>query len=259
MIESCRYECGHFKQQRNMEHRRDLSEVYQNNRANSLKRMIMNRKTNVTLGSIKQCTEIKIRVAILGGSGVGKTSVVSQFLFGRFPASGSYIETIEDLYKHRYTESFGEVAMDILDTSGSPDYSCFRDNVIKYCDAFVILYSIGDKNSYEEMRRLREQIIKEKKSDKIPIVIVGNKLDICAKSFMRREALGLVVAGWGHEHVFCTASSPKSVAEIFDTLKALIRSNDIPRKSTDNSLCGGTLFMRPRNSHKPGTMWVKIF
>ena len=107
--------------------------------------------------SKKTFSDNTVRVAFLGGSKVGKTSIISQFLFNRFPATQNYIETIDDLYKHTYTEGDAEITMDIFDTSGSRDYDIFRYQVIKKCDGFVILYSVEDRDSYKEMRVLKKK------------------------------------------------------------------------------------------------------
>ena len=237
--------------------KRDLSESGIT-RSNSFKKTLMHMKSNfLSSDSKKTYSDNTVRVAFLGGSKVGKTSIISQFLFDRFPATQNYIETIEDLYKHRYTEENGEIAMDIFDTSGSRDYDSFRYRVIKKCDGFVILYSVEDRESYREMRVLREQVVTEKKSKKVPIVIVGNKSDCQEKSFLRREAIDSVVSKWGHDHVLCSAKSPADVTCIFDTLKVALRKSEVPKDNRENRCMDGNLWIKAIGRNDK-ILWIKI-
>ena len=187
-------------------------------------------------------------MAFLGGSKVGKTSIISQFLFNRFPATQNYIETIDDLYKHTYTEGDAEITMDIFDTSGSRDYDIFRYQVIKKCDGFVILYSLEDRDSYKEMRVLREQVVNEKRTNNFPIVIVGNKSDCQERTFLRREAIDSVVSKWGHDHVICSATSPADVTMVFDVLKASFRKSDVPLNHRENCSLDGNLYIKAKRA-----------
>jgi GTPase SAR1 family protein len=46
-------------------------------------------------------------------------------------------------------------------------------------DAFILVYSVDDESTFEQVERLRDEIIAEKKGDqRTPIVIVGNKTDV---------------------------------------------------------------------------------
>lgn len=43
---------------------------------------------------------------------------------------------------------------------------------------FLIVYSITSKSSFDEVTQFREQILRVKDADKVPMVIVGNKCDL---------------------------------------------------------------------------------
>ncbi|XP_063790907.1 dexamethasone-induced Ras-related protein 1 isoform X2 [Pseudophryne corroboree] len=64
------------------------------------------------------------RMVILGSSKVGKTSIVSRFLSGRFEEQ--YTPTIEDFHRKFYSIRGEVYQLDILDTSGNHPFPAMR-------------------------------------------------------------------------------------------------------------------------------------
>lgn len=61
------------------------------------------------------------------------------------------------------------------------EYTALRDQHLKEGKGFLMVFSLADKNSLEEAKQLREQIIKLKGTRKIPFVICANKCDLPAE------------------------------------------------------------------------------
>jgi small GTP-binding protein len=53
-----------------------------------------------------------------------------------------------------------------------------RDLYMKSGQGFLLVFSITSKSSLQELTTLREEIIRIKDDENIPIVIVGNKSDL---------------------------------------------------------------------------------
>lgn len=45
-------------------------------------------------------------------------------------------------------------------------------------DGFLLVYSITDDQTLEDLRSIREQILRVDRDKRIPILVVGNKLDL---------------------------------------------------------------------------------
>lgn len=45
-------------------------------------------------------------------------------------------------------------------------------------DAYIIVYSVTDKSSFEKASELRIQLRRARQSENIPIILVGNKTDL---------------------------------------------------------------------------------
>jgi len=67
--------------------------------------------------------------------------------------------------------------LEILDTAGTEHFTAMREMYIKNGHGFVLIYSITAESSFHEVKDIRNQIV-EIKSDKVPMVIAGNKCDL---------------------------------------------------------------------------------
>ncbi|XP_040101722.1 dexamethasone-induced Ras-related protein 1 [Oryx dammah] len=123
------------------------------------------------------------RMVVLGSSKVGKTAIVSRFLTGRF--EDAYTPTIEDFHRKFYCIRGEIYQLDILDTSGNHPFPAMRRLSILTGDVFILVFSLDNRDSFEEVRRLKRQILdtksclknKTKEDVDVPLVICGNKGD----------------------------------------------------------------------------------
>ncbi|XP_062567463.1 GTP-binding protein Rhes-like [Saccostrea cucullata] len=126
------------------------------------------------------------RLVILGSSKAGKTSIVSRFLNNKF--DDSYTPTIEDFHRKIYRIKGEAYRLDILDTSGNHPFPAMRRLSIITGDLFLLVYSIDNRESFEEVERLCQQIQEcktqcrnregeRRQRGAIPVVVVGNKCD----------------------------------------------------------------------------------
>ena len=115
-------------------------------------------------------------IAFLGAGRVGKTSILRRFMFGTFQET--YIETVEDIHRYHVNETGKRLFVNFLDTTGSIPFPAMRELYISNAQAFVLVYSITDENSFLEVKILWEQIKRVRPNIlDIPCVIVGNNLD----------------------------------------------------------------------------------
>ena len=66
--------------------------------------------------------------------------------------------------------------LEILDTAGTEQFASMRDLYIKNGQGFILVYSLVNSQSFNDIRPMREQICRLKGTDKVPIVLVGNKV-----------------------------------------------------------------------------------
>lgn len=68
--------------------------------------------------------------------------------------------------------------IDILDTAGQEDYAVIRDNYFRTGEGFLVVFSLTDRETFDAMNDLREQILRVKVDERIPIILIGNKVDL---------------------------------------------------------------------------------
>ncbi|KAJ6220081.1 hypothetical protein RDWZM_005893 [Blomia tropicalis] len=161
----------------------------------------------------------RYRIVIMGSSAVGKTAIVEQFLYGSFPAT--HCSTVEELHKGEYEiAGGGYIPLEILDTSGSFEFPAMRRLAISTGDAFALVYSIDNQESFEMIKTIREMIINEKGGDPMPpIVVVGNKADLDeSERQVKMELAECECIDWEHGFVECSAKENHNVVNIFSCM-----------------------------------------
>ena len=63
-----------------------------------------------------------------------------------------------------------------------------RDQYMRSGQGFLLVYSITNESSFEEMKSFHEQILRVKDASKVPIVLVGNKSDLEAERVVEQSA-----------------------------------------------------------------------
>eukprot|EP01115_Flamella_aegyptia_P015581 TRINITY_DN96790_c0_g1_i1.p1 TRINITY_DN96790_c0_g1~~TRINITY_DN96790_c0_g1_i1.p1 ORF type:complete len:190 (+),score=91.77 TRINITY_DN96790_c0_g1_i1:34-603(+) len=119
-------------------------------------------------------TEYKL--VIVGGGGVGKSALTIQLIQNHF--IDEYDPTIEDSYRKQVTIDDETCLLDILDTAGQEEYSAMRDQYMRTGQGFLLVYAITSRSSFDEVNTFREQILRVKDKDRVPMALVGNKCDL---------------------------------------------------------------------------------
>lgn len=135
----------------------------------------MKHNHNTTLRDSKILTS-DYKIVVLGAGGVGKSSVTVQFVQGVYVES--YDPTIEDSYRKQIEVDGRACDLEILDTAGVAQFTAMRELYIKSGKGFLLVYSVTDANSLKELLALREQVLRIKDSDSVPMVLIGNKCDL---------------------------------------------------------------------------------
>lgn len=117
------------------------------------------------------------RVVVMGAAKVGKTCIISQFLYDKF--NSRYKQTVEELHRGEYELPDGSaLTLDILDTSGSFEFPAMRTLSITTGAAFILVYAVDDKESWHEVERLRNMVSKKEISEMFVFDINSKMLEI---------------------------------------------------------------------------------
>eukprot|EP00090_Calanus_glacialis_P019186 TRINITY_DN29529_c0_g1_i1.p1 TRINITY_DN29529_c0_g1~~TRINITY_DN29529_c0_g1_i1.p1 ORF type:complete len:205 (+),score=69.04 TRINITY_DN29529_c0_g1_i1:56-670(+) len=169
-----------------------------------------------------------IKVALMGGGGVGKSNITLMFISGKF--QDNYDPTIEDSYsKDNFMVDDEASPIEIYDTAGQDGFVGMRDRYYRDMDGFVFVYSIIDKGSladvedrFDNVKRVRDT---EGTGKLPPIIVVGNKSDLEDERVISKEEGEAMTREYGSEVLFLEASAKGNIniEEIFQNIVREIR------------------------------------
>ncbi|OZC05577.1 Ras family protein, partial [Onchocerca flexuosa] len=93
--------------------------------------------------------------------------------------------------------------LEILDTAGTEQFASMRDLYIKNGQGFVVVYSITSQQTFHDIKTMREQIIRVKGTDQVPILLVRTE-----------DGIGLAEY-WSCPFTECSAKSAHNVNTVF--------------------------------------------
>jgi len=159
---------------------------------------------------------IDLKLVVLGSGGVGKSALTVQFVQGIFVEK--YDPTIEDSYRKLVEIDGNQYMLEILDTAGTEQFTAMRDLYMKNGQGFVLAYSIIAQSTFNDLPDLRDQILRVKDTDKVPMVVVGNKCDLSDQRIITTEQGNALATKFGAVFIEASAKTKINVEEIFHQL-----------------------------------------
>lgn len=163
-------------------------------------------------------TEYKL--VVVGAGGVGKSALTIQLIQNHFVEE--YDPTIEDSYRKQVVIDGETCLLDILDTAGQEEYSAMRDQYMRTGEGFLCVFAVNSTKSFEDINQYREQIKRVKDADEVPMVLVGNKVDLQTRTVESKQAKQ-VADSYNIPYVETSAKTRQGVDDAFYTLVREIR------------------------------------
>ena len=124
-------------------------------------------------------------IAVFGASGVGKTQIINAFATSIYGKNPVFRPTITECYERKIIlrSQDGTVCkheLSILDTAGNLryDFPSVHKQAIQNSEAFILVFSLDDEASLNEMEYILQDIYAIKKSQNTPVLIIANKSDL---------------------------------------------------------------------------------
>jgi len=147
------------------------------------------------------------KIVVLGSGGVGKSALTVQFVQNIFVEK--YDPTIEDSYRKQVEVDGTQCMLEILDTAGTEQFTAMRDLYMKNGQGFALVYSITSQSTLQDLQEIREQILRVKDTDDVPLVLVGNKCDLESERAVGREQGASLARSWGNTAFMETSAKSK--------------------------------------------------
>ncbi|KAK7358983.1 hypothetical protein VNO77_00926 [Canavalia gladiata] len=121
----------------------------------------------------------KYKLVFLGDQSVGKTSIITRFMYDKFDTTYQATIGIDFLSKTMYLED-RTVRLQLWDTAGQERFRSLIPSYIRDSSVAVIVYDVANRQSFLNTNKWVEEVRTERGSDVI-IVLVGNKTDLVDK------------------------------------------------------------------------------
>jgi len=161
------------------------------------------------------------KIVVVGGGGVGKSAITIQFIQSYFVTD--YDPTIEDSYTKQCVIDDVVAKLDILDTAGQEEFSAMREQYMRSGEGFLLVYSVADRSSFDELPRLHRQILRVKDRDEFPMLMIANKADLQHQRMVSTEEGQSLARQLKVPYLECSAKLRMNVDVAFHELVLLIR------------------------------------
>lgn len=123
--------------------------------------------------------KVLLKVIILGDSGVGKTSLMNQYVNERY--TEQYKATIgADFLTKEVSIDDKLVTLQIWDTAGQERFQSLGVAFYRGADACILVYDITNAKSFDGLDTWREEFLNQaspRDPENFPFVVLGNKVD----------------------------------------------------------------------------------
>ena len=176
------------------------------------------------------------KIVLIGESGVGKTSLISQLMDQTFQqdqqsTTGGTFSTKTVLCDNNRT-----LKLEIWDTAGQERYRALTTMFYKDANAAILVYDITRKDSFEQLEEYWCKQIKENSPSDIILAVCGNKSDLVEKEDVNEETARQFATSLGAAYVSTSAKYVETVNNLFIQLvKLYTNCNEVKFIEEDDS------------------------
>ncbi|XP_006137280.1 ras-related protein Rab-7b isoform X1 [Pelodiscus sinensis] len=162
--------------------------------------------------------KVDLKIIIIGSLGVGKTSLLHQFVHKTFYEDYRTTLGASILSKH-ITVDNNPLKLQIWDTGGQERFRSMVSTFYKGSDGCMLAFDVTDRDSFESLDDWREDFLEKiiPTEQDFPMVVLGNKIDLKERQVPKETA-----SSWCKEkdipYFEVSAKNDINVVQAFETL-----------------------------------------
>ncbi|CAF0791878.1 unnamed protein product [Adineta steineri] len=179
--------------------------------------------------------KVLLKVIILGDSGVGKTSLMNQFVNRKF--SNQYKATIgADFLTKELQIDDRLVTMQIWDTAGQERFQSLGVAFYRGADCCVLVMDVTSPTSFKSLESWKDEFLIQagpRDPENFPFVVIGNKIDLENRMIQTRKAQSWCQEKNNIPYFETSAKEGLNVEKAFETVarNALAREKEIDQQA----------------------------
>ena len=192
----------------------------------------------------------KCRLLIIGDSEVGKTSFLSRYSKGIFNLTYLATAGIEFFSKDEKINN-EIIRVELWDTAGTEKFQSLSASFFSKAEGIMVMFDVSNQNSFENLINWTESIKTHlnKEIDNIPVIIIGNKIDLIKREITTNEAKEYC-GELGFKYFETSAKTGENVNEtIIFLIKEVLKKNEIKNKNKNKigTKKEGDMVLPPKN------------
>ncbi|MBN3289484.1 RAB6A protein, partial [Polypterus senegalus] len=177
----------------------------------------------------------KFKLVFLGEQSVGKTSLITRFMYDSFDNTYQATIGIDFLSKTMYLED-RTVRLQLWDTAGQERFRSLIPSYIRDSTIAVVVYDITNPNSFNQTSKWIDDVRTERGGDVI-IMLVGNKTDLADKRQISTEEGEQKAKELSVMFIETSAKTGYNVKQLFRRVAAALPGMDsTPEKSKEDMI-----------------------
>ncbi|VEU20002.1 DEKNAAC100823 [Brettanomyces naardenensis] len=176
----------------------------------------------------------KYKIVFLGDQGVGKTSLITRFMYDTFDSHYAATIGIDFLSKTMYLDD-KTIRLQLWDTAGQERFRSLIPSYIRDSNVAIVVYDITNKDSFNDVQKWFDYIREERGSD-VLIVLVGNKSDLEDKVITSEEGEALAKKIGCNFFIETSSKNGYNVKKLFKKIAKLLP--ELQNENADRALGG---------------------
>ena len=175
-------------------------------------------------------------ISIIGDSSTGKTSLIIQFTSSKFDEKMSATIGIDYFMEEVTCKDGNTYQIKIMDTAGQEQYHSMTLNMLKICKGILLVYSITDKDSFNNLEsKWIDEINDHVDVNNIPIVLIGNKKDLEDERVIEEQTARDFANKFNLKFFETSSKTGENVNLAFEELvNEVVKSNNVNKNETKN-------------------------
>lgn len=169
----------------------------------------------------------KYKLVFVGDSSVGKTSIISRFMYDHFDTN--YDATIGiDFLAKTHTVGDKTVRLQLWDTAGQERFRSLIPSYIRDSSVAVVVFAIDNRDSFDAVNKWIDEVRKERDNE-VMIVLVGNKCDLDCNRAVSKSEGQQKASHLGALFIETSAKNGTNVPELFDMIAQQLPNKEPPK------------------------------
>jgi Ras-related protein Rab-1A len=176
---------------------------------------------------MEQDYDYLFKIAILGDSFVGKTSILQRFSEDIFETDFNSTIGIDLRIKTIIDENNKKIKLQLWEVSGQENYKCIGETYYRHCHGIIFIFDLTDKQSFININSWLESLKKIRQDDymDVPKILVGNKADMKKERKVSHEEIIEFSLDSCVKYIECSAKDGAGVNEIFSLISKQIKTD----------------------------------